>query len=136
MADLTRLAAALPYLAMRFADANAVLNRSLVREMLSSTAERPYAIQKPGATTEIRAAAGRGKDLQSDVRGVESGNGSEKAAGTGGIEVEAIGKDEVAAKAQNTREMIDPRDVALRDALYTALRSRPRQPWSPERIAS
>ena len=30
----------------------------------------------------------------------------------------------------------DPRDVALRDALYTALRSRPRQRLAPERIAS
>ena len=30
----------------------------------------------------------------------------------------------------------DPRDVALRDALYTALRSRPPQPLAPERIAS
>src|SRR6476661_5705755 len=30
----------------------------------------------------------------------------------------------------------DPRDLALRDALYTALRSRPHQPFMPERIAS
>jgi hypothetical protein len=30
----------------------------------------------------------------------------------------------------------DPRDVALRDALYTALGSRPRQRLAPERIAS
>jgi len=30
----------------------------------------------------------------------------------------------------------DPRDVALRDALYAALRSRPRQPLAAERIAS
>jgi len=30
----------------------------------------------------------------------------------------------------------DPRDVALREALYTALRSRPRQRLAPERIAS
>ncbi len=30
----------------------------------------------------------------------------------------------------------DPRDVALREALYTALRSRPRQQVAPERIAS
>jgi CubicO group peptidase (beta-lactamase class C family) len=30
----------------------------------------------------------------------------------------------------------DPRDVALRDALYAALRSRPRQQLAPERIAS
>ena len=30
----------------------------------------------------------------------------------------------------------DPRDVALRDALYTALTSRPRQAVAPERIAS
>jgi CubicO group peptidase (beta-lactamase class C family) len=30
----------------------------------------------------------------------------------------------------------DPRDVALRDALYTAVRSRPRLPLAPERVAS
>ena len=30
----------------------------------------------------------------------------------------------------------DPRDVALRDALYAAIRSRPHQPLAPERLAS
>jgi hypothetical protein len=30
----------------------------------------------------------------------------------------------------------DPRDIALSDALYTALRSRPHQPSMSERIAS
>jgi hypothetical protein len=38
IADLTRLPAALPYLAMSFANTNAVPRSSLVREMLNGTA--------------------------------------------------------------------------------------------------
>jgi hypothetical protein len=37
---------------------------------------------------------------------VESRNGSETVTGTGGIEVDAIGKDEVAAKARNKEEVM------------------------------
>jgi len=52
-----------------------------------------YAIQEPGATTQVRATPRRRKDLQRDFRGMESRDGQKEVAGTSWIAIEECEKD-------------------------------------------